>query len=80
MIGLLSLIAVKPGNLQYEVGLRMMTFLLRATRIEANGDVSPLILREANNQEIDISSPPKIDLNFRRAQDDTHSAVGIAAM
>ena len=36
------------------------------------GDVSPLILREAPNQGIDIPRSPKQDLKFDREQNDSY--------
>jgi len=38
------------------------------------GDVSPLILREANNQGIDIPRSPETDLIFDREQNIVHCA------
>ena len=44
--------------------------LLYFARVELRraGDVSPLILRQAHNQEIDIPRLPKAELRFHREQ------------
>ena len=47
--------------------LNTQLYLARA-ELRRAGDVSPLILREAHHQGIDIPRSPKPDLNFDRSQ------------
>jgi hypothetical protein len=47
-------------------------FYFARAELRRAGDVSPLILRVADNQGINIPRSPKADLNFDRSQYDWH--------
>jgi hypothetical protein len=48
----------------------------RGAELRRAGDVSPLMLREANNQGIHIPRSPKSHLNFDRLQDNSRRCPG----